>query len=227
MKTENFLSEFFFSNYAGGYKFDTNKERELTTYSIEYISDCTKFEDTSSIMFNIFEKCSINGFISIQTIPDDERNGSIINSKTFYYHPVLQMKPKAPVFDYEKNIGIVHNNFLEIRKQFTKKNLLDYIYSKLRTNREFKDYERDFGTIEYLKKRYYSVNDVSWIDMILFAADVASNYKVHSPIDIKEYESDALSTIRNIMAYAKVKNINKEIYRDRGVYIKYGDKILP
>ena len=63
--------------------------------------------------------------------------------------------------------------------------------------------------------------------MILFAADVASNYKVHSPIDIKEYESDALSTIRNIMAYAKVKNINKEIYRDRGVYIKYGDKILP
>ena len=89
MKTENFLSEFFFSNYVGEYKFNTNKERELTIYAIEYISDCTKFEDTSSIMFDIFEKCSTRGYISIQTIPDDVWKYSIVNCRTFYYHPVL------------------------------------------------------------------------------------------------------------------------------------------
>ena len=227
MKTENFLSEFFFSNYVGEYKFNTNKERELTIYAIEYISDCTKFEDTSSIMFDIFEKCSTHGYISIQTIPDDVWKDSIVNCRTFYYHPVLQMKPKAPIFDYEKSIDIVHNNFLEIRKQFTKINLLDYIYNKLKINSEFKNYDRDLGAIEYLKKRYSSISNVSWIDMVLFATDTASNCKVSSPINIKEYENDALDTIRHIMSYAKMKNIDKEIYRDRKVYVKYGSKILP
>ena len=84
-------------------------------------------------MFDIFEKCSTRGYISIQTIPDDVWKDSIVNCRTFYYHPVLQMKPKATIFDYEKSIDIVHNNFLEIRKQFTKINLLDYIYNKLKT----------------------------------------------------------------------------------------------
>ena len=63
--------------------------------------------------------------------------------------------------------------------------------------------------------------------MVLFATDTASNYKVSSPINIKEYENDALDTIRHIMSYAKMKNIDKEIYRDRKVYVKYGSKILP
>ena len=81
--------------------------------------------------------------------------------------------------------------------------------------------------IEYLKKRYSSISNVSWIDMVLFATDTASNYKVSSPINIKEYENDALDTIRHIMSYAKMKNIDKEIYRDRKVYVKYGSKILP
>ena len=68
------LTEFFFANFVGEYRFNTEKERELTTKAIEYIRQTVGNEvpydlNIRQIGVDIFQTMASQGFISIKTIP--------------------------------------------------------------------------------------------------------------------------------------------------------------
>lgn len=212
----------FFSNYVGKYRFDTQKEFELTKKAIEFVLDCIKYEDEPTILFNIFQECRDDGYISIKTIPDKVWKNSLIDSGKFYYHPALQMKPNAPIFDYENNINIVNENFLEIRRQFTMNTLMKYIYSRVNIAKEFIDYKRDLNSIKYMENRYKKLGNVSWIDMVLFLADEAGRTNKKSIISLTDNETEVLENIKTIAEYSKIKGFDRQLFRDKAVYEKYG-----
>ena len=47
------LTEFFFANFVGEYRFNTEKERELTTKAIEYIDETASFRNCAIKRFYI------------------------------------------------------------------------------------------------------------------------------------------------------------------------------
>lgn len=230
------LTEFFFANFAGEYRFNTEKERELTTKAIEYIRQTVGNEvpydlNIRQIGVDIFQTMASQGFISIKTIPYDifKKYNTMVEDKVFYYHPLLQMKPKMPVFD-EETMSVVstEDNYLEIRRLLTVNQCLSYIYNKTNTNASFMDINRDTGAIQYIYKKYNNIKSdlygIGFLDFLLFLTDIAANKKQKvssSLLSLYDNVEEAADKAKFLTETAKAYGYNKELFRDESVYEKY------
>lgn len=230
------LTEFFFANFVGEYRFNTEKERELTTKAIEYIRQTVGNEvpydlNIRQIGVDIFQTMASQGFISIKTIPYDifKKYNTMVEDKVFYYHPLLQMKPKMPVFD-EETMSVVstEDNYLEIRRLLTVNQCLSYIYNKTNTNASFMDINRDTGAIQYIYKKYNNIKSdlygIGFLDFLLFLTDIAANKKQKvssSLLSLYDNVEEAADKAKFLTETAKVYGYNKELFRDESVYEKY------
>lgn len=229
------LAEFFFANYAGGYRFPTEMQRELTQEAIEHIKQMAQGiteKDKQDLLMDLFQRTAEQGYISIRTIPYEmyEARGTIIHKNVFYYHPVLQMIPHKPVFD-DITMSVVseRKRYLEIKRLFTIDQLFDYIYKKTNTNTGLCDKNRDIGALKYLATKYENIksdcNNVTFLDFVLILTDTAAakHEKVSSSLlTLFDNVEDAMNTIKQIVSYAKLYDCDHEIFRDESVYKKYG-----
>lgn len=231
------LTEFFFANYVGEYRFKTEKERELTTKAIEYVSQMidssVPFDSTiMQVGIDIFQVMANQGFVSIKTIPFSvfKARNTLVEEDVFYYHPVLQMKPRMPVFD-ETTLCVVDSsdeNYLEIRKLFTLNQCLSYIYKKTNTSIAFMDINRDTGAIQHIHKKYMNIKPslygIAFLDFLLFLADIAAEKKqrVTSLLSLYDNVDLAAEKAKCITEIAKSYGYDHEVFRDEAVYEKYG-----
>lgn len=229
------LTEFFFANYAGGYRFPTEKERELTQKAIEHIEQTmyhVKDKAAQDMLQDLFQRKGNQGFISIKTIPYEifECRDTIVHKDVFYYHPALQMMPKKPVFD-ETTMTVVSEpeRYLEIRRLFTADHLLSYIYTKTQTNIGLCDKNRDLGALKYLSAKYDNIktdcSNVTFLDFILFLTDIAAtkHEKVSSSLfPLFDNADSAIAAIQQVVSCAKLYGCNHETFRDESVYRRYG-----
>lgn len=231
------LTEFFFANYAGGYKFPTEMQRELTQKAIEHIEQMVQNiadKDKQDLFTDLFQQMAAQGYISIKTIPYEiyKVRGTIIHKNVFYYHPILQMIPRKPIFD-DTTMSVISESkrYLEIKRLFTIEQLLGYIYKKTNTNIGLCDKNRDIGALKYLATRYKNVesdcNNITFLDFILILTDAtaAKHEKVSSSLlTLFDNVETAMTTIKQIVSYAKLYSCNHEIFRDESVYEKYGQQ---
>lgn len=202
-------------NYAGRYKFEKKNKREQTAKAIEYIKECLRGEKDKSILNDIFNLFAEQGYINAKNIPHSVWKDTLIMPNRFYYHPELQIRNPLPVFDFEKGILQEHAYFLEIRKKYTMKNLLDYVYEKIGIEDFFHEEKKDIKSIEYLLNKYEKNKYVQSLDFVLYLVDMTAdkNKRISKLLDIQEAELETADKIKQMITIAKIKGYNQVVWR--------------
>ena len=211
-------AERFYIDYVGCYPFKTNKERIMTEKMIEHFHESLNLEANDDLLFQIFENCARDGYIGLVNLPVFLYKDSLVEKDRFYYHSLLKVQSKAPVFDFVKNVMVTPDFYCEPREHFTIGNLLDYVYNKLDIPDFLRERHRDTKAIQYILGRYKTNPHVSALDFTLYMIDEASkdSKKISQIISINSYELQTADRVKRIVEIAKAKKYNQYIWR-RGI----------
>lgn len=202
--------DFFYSQCVGIYPNDETKVR-ITEDTVDYLKD-NKFSSDKIIEVLKLSKCQ--DCLYPDNLPDELWNDSLIRRNRFYYHKRLQLISKAPVLDILTGKIITYPFYKEIIINFTMKDLIDYFYTAMDISKELIDIKKDSGSFNYLFKKYSAIKDIETLDLILVMIDITKqNHRVTNIINIEEYNSEAINTLRSWQKEARIADANKIIWR--------------
>jgi hypothetical protein len=199
---------------TGGYPSDTDEYKTKTRKIIDYLKDCNIAEN--DIVYFICTAPEAN-FITPQMLPDSLWEGSLLKRDKFYYHNKLHMTSKPPVWDPISGKEKVYEFFLEMKIQFTMKDLVHYFYKTLLIDTELLDIKRDTGSMIFLLNRYEKFKFIEAIDFLLsvidYAASMDEERRIKSILDIQQYEGDVFEILQRKVAEATVAKANVIVWR--------------
>lgn len=202
--------DFFYSQCVGIYPNDETKVR-ITEDTVDYLKD-NKFSSDKIIEVLKLSKCQ--DCLYPNNLPDELWNDSLIRRNRFYYHKRLQLISKAPALDILTGKIITYPFYKEIIINFTMKDLIDYFYTAMDISKELIDIKKDSGSFNYLFKKYSAIKDIETLDLILVMIDITKqNHRVTNIINIEEYNSEAINTLRSWQKEARIADANKIIWR--------------
>ena len=142
------------------------------------------------------------------TLDDSLWQDSLLKPNTFYYHNLLRIRPKAPIWHPEKGYEEIEPFFLEMKINFTLDDLLNYYYTNIRVPVELRDYNKDIGALKFLLNKYNKMQ-VEPIDFVLCLIDINKENEnfTSSVLNLDKYNTQALDKINNIVANTKSKEI--------------------
>lgn len=149
------------------------------------------------------------------TLDDSLWQDSLLKPNTFYYHNLLRIRPKAPIWHPEKGYEEIEPFFLEMKINFTLDDLLNYYYTNIRVPVELRDYNKDIGALKFLLNKYNKMQ-VESIDFVLCLIDINKENEnfTSSVLNLDKYNTQALDKINNIVANTKSKEIVWREYND-------------
>lgn len=126
----------------------------------------------------------------------------------FYFHPRLQVTPPPPMLEIADD-GTIKASYdeepfyLEIIDKISKRDLVDYFYSKTNAVAPEATVARDIGAFEHLLK-FWDVDFILYLIDEAFACSLDSGTKMpKSPLEIQHFEAEALAVYeaRKITCY--------------------------
>ncbi|WP_257146728.1 hypothetical protein [Priestia megaterium] len=116
----------------------------------------------------------------------------------FYFHPRLQVTPPPPMLQINDD-GTINASyedepfFLEIIDKITKKDLVEYFYSKMNAVPQPATLNRDIGAFEHML-RFWDVDFILYLIDEAFAVSFDNGRPMpKSPLDIQHFEEEALA----------------------------------
>ena len=202
--------DFFYSQCVGIYPNNEIKIR-ITEDTIDYLKD-NKL--SSNKIIEALKSSNCQDCLYPENLPDELWNDSLIRRNRFYYHKQLQLVSKAPALDILTGKIITYPFYKEIIINFTMKDLIDYFYTAMDISKELIDIKKDSGSFNYLFKKYSAIKDIETLDLILVMIDITKqNHRVTNIINIEEYNSEAINTLRSWQKEARIADANKIIWR--------------
>lgn len=116
----------------------------------------------------------------------------------FYYHPRLQLTPPPPMLEIADDGSIKASYddepfYLEIIDKITKKDLVDYFYSKTNSPPKEATMARDIGAFEHML-RFWDADFILYLIDEAFAVSFDNGKPMpKSPLDIQHFEAEALA----------------------------------
>ncbi|MES9681735.1 hypothetical protein ABWK22_02220 [Gottfriedia acidiceleris] len=126
----------------------------------------------------------------------------------FYYHPRLQATPPPPMLEIADD-GTIKASYddepfyLEIIDKITKRDLVDYFYSKTNAATPESTLSRDIGAFDHML-RFWDVDFILYLVDEAFACSLDNGKPMpKSPLDIQNFEAEALSVheARKVICY--------------------------
>lgn len=148
-------------------------------------------------------------------LPDSLWKSSLVKRGCFYYHNTLQIASRPPHYDRALKREVMDPYFLEMKIQYTIKDLVAYFYSKLHIDLELLDEKRDAARLEALLKKYGRLSFVESLDFVLALIDYAAydRTRVMSVFDIEKNESAVYEQLKGKTAEAGFHGKNVIVWR--------------
>jgi hypothetical protein len=185
---------------------------ETTKKTIAYLWD--NGYDEKEIM-QILIRCCVKGGINPNNLPDILWENSLLEKNAFYYHNILHITSKPPIWDPVTLTEKTEPYFMEMKIKFTMEDLLSYYYNKLLVPIELRDRKKDIGAFEHLLKKYKSMK-VKPIDFVLTLIDTASldeEIKVFNVLDLSKVEREVYDFYENTIPMAIYSKANVIVWR--------------
>lgn len=190
----------------------TELEREITKATLDHLIDNNLTErDIISMIKDFPAKMALEP----SDLPNKLWENSLLNRDTFYYHSELHITSPAPYWDFENDRIVSSRFFLEMKIQYSIRDLIQYYYKKFPRDIRLIDEKKDIGTMEYLLNKYKNIAFIESVDFILFLIDEAadSGYELTEMIDLKRFETQAFDYLEHKTMNAAVEKMNKIIWR--------------
>jgi len=146
-----------------------------------------------------------------------EPPNNLLQADIFYYHNILrEVSPPVKIAKDPKTGQLIrqsHPFFLEMKRRFTMKDLLNYWYEQMDIAPSEHLIRQDEGKFKYMLSNYT-------LDEILFAIDVAKTIRkeqqlrpLRNAFDLEKYIEDAREFIRAKENIHRLQGINREFKR--------------
>ena len=207
-------AEIYYETVYGCYPHESEEPRDQTQKVFDYLIDN---DLKSGVIMKVIYGFSPNknGILHVNELPDYLWEGSLINRNTFHYHPELQIRPKAPSFNPITNETIASAFYLEMRIQYSDKDLMNYIRKAIKMPAALYDDKRDMGSVNFLLGKYKNINVVKPIDFVLYLADHLrqSEQMVVSILDIAQAEQSVYEQCSRMVPELAAKKANRIVWR--------------
>lgn len=210
------LAEYYYENAYGCYPFDTNEEKDKTQKVIDHLVE-NSIENV--VIMAIIEKASAKrvGYLTPQDIYNYEPlwENTLIKPGVFYYHPELQIRPKAPSFNPTTNETTVGQFYLEMRICYNEYDLMNYIRKSIKMPAALYDDKRDIGSVNFLLNKYKNINVVESLDFVLYLVDHLrqSEQMAVSILDIANAEQAVYEQCLKMAPAMAIKKANQIVWR--------------
>lgn len=210
------FTELYYEEAFGCYPFESDEPKEKTQKTMDYLQD------------NLLPEREIVKFIESAArrqdhylLPTDAYEheafwkGSLLEPDVFYYHPLLQLRSKAPTFNPVTGETNEAPFFLEMKIRYEKGALLHHIRKELRLPVELQDDVRDLGAVDYLLEKYRKVGIVPTIDFILFLVDEAKTreQRILSILNLSQVEQEVFISCQKMVPEMTAKKTNRIVWR--------------
>lgn len=151
-----------------------------------------------------------------EDLSDSLWKDSLIKRGAFYLHRELRIVSPPPVFNLQKNIEITYPYFCEMKIRYTRQNLLDYFYNRLKSiNRQLVDKKTDLKAIDFLMNKYSSLDYIEPLDVILCSIDnhLEQRDDTYRLIDITKTNLNIINQLMNEMMELESKDLRKIVWR--------------
>lgn len=184
------LTEWFYEHNVGYYPWEKDNNRRITTCTIQYLLDSRIPQ--RFIVEQVFPACAPDGIIKPSNLPDSVWNGSLVKRDTYYTHRELELV--SPATDVQEMLasarmmGSAKKFWIEIRAQYTMKDLINYYYVKLFNCVQYNTDKQDASIFQYMLNKYSDVSPyVEPLDLILTAIDRNAEQEAYlsEPFDLQ------------------------------------------
>lgn len=204
------LTELYYSTIDNIY---TQEDYNITSNTIGYLLDNNISKEWILFFFK-----TLNGKpkIEISDIPDDLWNGSLIIRNKFYYHNSIHILSKPSIYNPITKEIKTNNFFIEMKIMYTINDICNYFYSLYPSLANYKNKNKDIGTIKYLLNDLKKYNFIDPLDFILFLIDYSFKDEeiiVVEIMDITKAQSKAFELLKTKVDYAKSLKKDRIIWR--------------
>lgn len=207
-------SEIYYETVYGCYPHESEEPRRNTQKVFDYLIDNGYNSQAIMYLMDFFEP-NKEGYLHIEELPDMLWENSLIKRNVFYYHPELQIRPKAPSFDPATGKTTATEFYLEMRIKFSERDLMDYIRKSIKMPVALYDDKRDIGSVKFLLDKYKNINVVEPLDFVLYLADHLrqSEQMIVSILDISQAEQAVYEQCTRMVPEMTVKKANQIVWR--------------
>jgi hypothetical protein len=194
-------------NYVAGETPENENDYNYTKLLFDYLIESGL--DKKEIILSVLEDFPNKEKLTIEDIPDNLWNNSLIRRNTFYYHPELQIISPPPTWDK------CYPFYLEMKIKYTIEDILKYFIKRFKLNEEWVNKDKEIGSIKYLLNSYKKYNFIEPVDFILHLIDyvISIDVKVETIYDLTAYELQLADYLETDIENAKSKGKNKIIWR--------------
>lgn len=170
-------------------------------------------------ILDIINKSDIKDCLRPESLPDSLWEDSLIKRNTYYYHNTLHITSKPPKWNPVTMKAECEPFFMEMKINYTMKDLLDYFYNKCKIDVNLRDEKRDGGAFEFLMNKYEKIKNIEALDFVLLLIDEACNSEsfITSPLKLQDYDCEVLDNCKKLIAEAKYNQANKIVWRTLNV----------
>lgn len=190
---------------------------KITEATLLYLID-NKYEFKD--ILEILKKSKIEDCFRPDSLPDSLWDNSLLKRDTYYYHNILHITSKPPIWNPETLKVESEPFFMEIKINFTINDLLNYYYETCMVDMSLRNDKRDIGAFEHLLKTYAkAIDNIEAIDIVLMLIDEAKNADIllSNPLKLQEMEIQVIPYLKRLSIEAKYDNANKIIWRSLNV----------
>lgn len=197
------FTEWYYQNEIGYYPWDTDVNKKITEYTLQYLIESNISEDE---ILKIMQE-SKNKIITPDDLPDWLWNNSLIKRGQYYTSRLFQLESDRTTIKKMPNgarVLVMASDFwIEIIPRFTLDQLINYYYFKLPNAASYNTDKQDVGIFQYLLQRYEKLSEttpyVNGLDLIINAIDLLSkeNAYISDPFELtKTIDAEIPKTLR-------------------------------
>lgn len=206
--------EHYYTTVLGYYPFETDCNKIKSQKIIDYLIDAGV---TESEILSFVEDAPASDCLNKDMLPNWLWEGSLIKRDTFYYHNVLHIVSKPPMWNPRTQKEEVTKFFLEMKIKYTLEDLLNYYYKTFSIELALRDRKKDSGAIQYLLNRYSAIDFIEPLDFILHSIDYIKNLSednmITNILEINKCEQEVFSMLQCKTAQAKLSKADKIVWR--------------
>lgn len=190
----------------------TKEEYARTYFTALYLKDNNY---TNIDIFKIFNNIS-KKMITIDDLPNELWNDSLIEKNRFYFHNLIHIKSKPPTWDPISMKEKCEPFYLEMKINFTEEDLLNYFYLNSRMPVDLRDEKRDKAALMHLFKKYDKTK-INGLDFLLSLIDTVSQdidkEMISNVFELEDYNKEVFDMYSKMLCESEFEKVNKIVWR--------------
>ena len=205
--------EYFYTEIHGYYPFDNDDAKIQCQKVIDYLNDCGI---PNSSIIKVLEDSKEYDVLTFDILPEWLWDNSLLKKNTFYYHSLLHMLSKPPIWDPVTNKVQGSKFYIEMLINFTVQDVLSYFYNSFSIENDLKNSKRDEGSVLYLLNKY-KFDFIEPIDFLLSLIDytksIDEEHRIANILDVSQYESIVYADLKAMTTEAKASKADHIVWR--------------